>query len=256
MQRQHHTHLLPGDVAETVLLPGDPQRARFIAERMDEAHFVAHNRQYVTYTGEYQGVPVSVLAPGIGCPAVAIAVEELINVGARNFIRVGTGGILQRHIPVGSVIIATAAVRGDGTSREYFPLEYPAVADLHVLEALVAAADRRGLQPYVGIIRSHDAFYMESVLARGDYLTREKTWIENGVLAVENESSLLFALATARRCRAGTILAVGGHHHFPDKVLFADQMQDLLHQITLVALDAAASLAEVRGRRFSALSTH
>jgi len=246
MQRQHHIQLVPGDVGDTVLLPGDPHRAKFIADRFDEAHLVAKNRQYVTYTGTYQGVKVSVLAPGIGCPALAIALEELIKVGGKNFIRVGTGGILQKYIPVGSIIIATAAVRGDGCSREYFPLEYPAVADFCTLGALITAAEKQGLKPFVGIIRSHDAFYMESALARGDYIAREQHWIDANVLAVENESSLLFTLARVRKCRAGTILAVAGHHHFPEKTIFADQMQDLLHQATVVALDAAVTLSQLK----------
>ena len=244
MERQPFTRLAPGDVAEIVLLPGDPKRARFIADFFDQAHLVAENRQYVTYTGTYQGTPISVLAPGIGCPAVAIAVEELVRVGGKTFIRLGTGGILQKHIPVGSVIIATAAVRGDGTSREYFPLEYPAVASLEVVEALEQAAKAHGLKPFVGIIRGHDAFYMDSMLARGDYLAREKVWIDSNVLCTENESSLLFPLATARGCRAGTILAVGGHHHFPRKSMFADAMMDLLGQVTRVTLDAAVLLAK------------
>jgi len=245
MHKQHHIQLLPGDVGDTVLLPGDPQRAKFIADHFDEAHLMAKHRQYVTYTGTYQGVKVSVLAPGIGCPALAIGMEELIKVGARNFIRVGTAGILQKYIPVGSIIIATAAVRGDGCSREYFPLEYPAVADLHALEALIAGAEKRGLEPFVGIIRSHDAFYIESALARGDYIAREQHWIDANVLAVENESSLLFTLARVRKCRGGTILAVGGHHHFPEKTIFADEMQDLLHEVTMVALDAAVTLSQI-----------
>jgi uridine phosphorylase len=244
MAQQPFTRLAPGDVAEIVLLPGDPKRATFIADHFDEAHLVAENRQFVTYTGTYQGADISVVSPGIGCPVVAITLEELVRVGGKTFIRLGTGGILQKHIPVGSVIIATAAVRGDGTSREYFPLEYPAIAILEVVEALESAAVARGIHPYVGIIRGHDAFYMESMLARGDYLAREKQWIDSNVLCTENESSTLFPLASARGCRAGTILAVGGHHHFPKKSIFADAMQDLLGEVTRITLDAAVRLAK------------
>lgn len=243
MEKQHHIQLLPGDVGETVFLPGDPHRAKLIAEHFDSAQLVAHNRQYVTYTGTYRGVRVSVTSTGIGCPALAIAVEELVKVGGKNLIRIGTCGILQKHMEVGSIIVATAAVRGDGTSREYFPLEYPAVANLQVLEALLASAAARRVQPHVGIIRSHDAFYVESALARGDYLARDKPWIESNVLAVENESSTLFTLSTVRGCRAGTILVGGGHHHFPERPIFGDAMEDLLHQITQIGLDAAVRLA-------------
>jgi uridine phosphorylase len=249
MQKQHHIALLPGDVGDTVLLPGDPHRAQFIADHFDEAHFVAKNRQYVTYTGKYKGVKLSVTAPGIGCPAVAIAVEELIKVGAKNFIRVGTCGLLQEWLPPGSLIIATAAVRGDGCSREYFPLEYPAVADLDTLEAMLASAKRRRIKVHVGIIRGHDAFYMESVFARGDYLAREKHWIDAGVLATENESPLLFTLATVLKCRAGTILASVSSHQHPEQAVSPERLQELLHHATLIALDAAVALDKLEKKR-------
>lgn len=243
MEKQHHIDLLPGDVAETVLLPGDVGRAEFIADRFDNAKLIAHNRQYITYTGTYQGIPVSVTSTGIGCPALAIAVEELIMVGAKNFIRVGTCGALQEYVKLGDIVIATAAVRGDGTSREYFPLEYPAVADFHILESLLEAAEKRGVKPHAGIIRGHDAFYAESILANGDYLALDKPWIEGNVLAVENESSTLFPLTTVRKCRGGTILTPVGHHLFPEKVIPGEELMKSIELETFIALDAAVSLA-------------
>lgn len=243
MEKQHHIHLVPGDVAETVFLPGDVHRAKFIADRFDEAELVAHNRQYITYTGTYQGVPVSVTSTGIGCPALAIAVEELIKVGAKNFVRIGTCGALQPYVNLGDIVIATAAVRGDGTSREYFPLEYPAVANLYVLEALVEAAAEREVEPHVGVMRAHDSFYAESVLANGDYLERDRPWIDAGVLTVENESSTLFTLTTARKCRGGTILTPVGHHLFPERVISSEAVKNAIETETLIALDAAVKLA-------------
>ncbi len=245
MEKQHHIHLVPGDVAEIVFLPGDVHRAKFIADRFDEAELVAKNRQYITYTGTYQGVPVSVTSTGIGCPALAIAMEELIKVGAKNFIRIGTCGALQPYVDLGDIIIATAAVRGDGTSREYFPLEYPAVADLHIIEALVDSANEREVEPKVGVMRSHDAFYAESVFAKGDYLDRDKPWIDAGVLVVENESSTLFTLATARGCRGGTILTPVGHHLYPERKISSEDMTKAIETETLIALDAAVKLAEL-----------
>lgn len=247
MERQHHIDLKPGDVAETVFLPGDVHRAKFIADLFDEAEFVAHKRQYVTYTGTYRGTKISVTSTGIGCPALAIAVEELINVGAKNFIRIGTCGALQKHVRLGDVIIASGAVRGDGTSREYFPLEYTAVADFDTLEALIAAAKERGVEPHVGIIRAHDAFYAESILAGGDYLIKDKPWIDSGVLSTENESSTLFTLATVRKCRSGTILIPVGHHLFPDEMITSEQLSDAIKLETLIALDAAVKLKQKFG---------
>lgn len=243
MEKQHHIDLLPGDVAETVFLPGDVHRAKFIAELFDDAKMVAHKRQYITYTGTYKGIPVSVTSTGIGCPALAIAVEELIHVGAKNFLRIGTCGALQKYVKLGDIIIATAAVRGDGTSREYFPLEYPAVADLFMLEAMVKAAEQRNVKPHVGIVRAHDAFYAESILANGDYLKLDQPWIDSNVLSTENESSTLFTLTTARKCRGGTILTPVGHHLFPDAMISDEELKNAIKLETLIALDAAVILA-------------
>ena len=247
MEKQHHLDLQPGDVAETVFLPGDVHRAKFIADLFDDAELVSHKRQYITYTGTYKGTRVSVTSTGIGCPALAIAVEELINVGAKNFIRIGTCGALQKQVRVGSVVIATGAVRGDGTSREYFPLEYPAVADFDTLEALLEAAKERNVEPHVGIIRAHDAFYAESVFAGGDYLLKDKPWIESGVLSTENESSTLFTLCTVRKCRSGTILIPVGHHLFPEEMISTEQLTEAIKLESLIALDAAVKLKQKFG---------
>lgn len=243
MTKQHHIHLVPGDVAETVFLPGDVNRASIIADMFDDKQLVAHNRQYITYTGTYKSNLVSVTSTGIGCPALSIAVEELIKVGAKNFIRVGTCGALQENINLGDIVIATGAVRGDGTSREYFPLEYPAVADFYILESLIEAANQANVDPHVGIIRSHDAFYAESILADGDYLERNRPWIKANVLVLENESSTLFTLATARKCRAGTILTPVGHHQFPEKTISDRDVNKSIELATLIALNAVANLS-------------
>ena len=242
LHKEHHIDLVPGDVGETVFLPGDVHRAEFIASLFDEAEFVAHKRQYVTYTGTYKGVRMSVTSTGIGCPALSIAVEELIHVGAKNFIRIGTCGALQTYVNLGDVIIATAGVRGDGTSREYFPLEYPAVADFHLLECLIQAAEKRDANPHVGIVRGHDAFYAESVLANMDWLALDRPWIESNVLSVENETPTLFTLAMVRKARAGTILVPSGHHHFPDQHISPEKLQEAIALETKIALDAAVLL--------------
>jgi uridine phosphorylase len=248
MEKQHHLQLLPGDVGETVFIPGDVGRAKIVASHFDNAKMMAHSRQYITYTGTYKGVKVSVTSTGIGCPALAIAIEELIKVGAKNFIRIGTCGSLQKHVHVGDVVIATAAVRGDGTSREYFPLEYPAVADFHMLEAMIKAADERKANPHVGIIRAHDSFYAESKLSNIDYLERDKPWIESNVLCTENESSTLFTLTTVRKCRGGTILVPVGHHLLPDEEIPDEQFNKAIDLICLISLDAAVTLDKLKNK--------
>ena len=246
IKKQHHLDLLPGDVAETVFLPGDISRAKLIADHFDEAHFVAKKRQYNTYTGTYQGVPVSVTSTGIGGPAVAIAVEELIKVGAKNFIRIGTGGLLQTWLPVPGLIIATAVVRGDGTSREYFPLEYPAVADWQVVEAMVQAAEKRDIQAFPGITRGHDTFYAESIF--GDFevcLERDRQWIDSNVLITSNEASTLFPLAMVRGCRAGAIEVGVDCHIRPYGEATADEVATAIDQAIKISLDAAVTLYHI-----------
>ena len=242
-ERQHHIDSVPGDVGETVLLPGDVSRAEIIASHFDDAKLIAHKRQYITYTGTFKGVKVSVTSTGIGGPALAIAVEELINVGAKNFIRIGTCGALQKHVKLGDIIIATAGVRGDGTSREYFPLEYPAVADFHMVEAIVNTAEEIGVEVFPGIIRGHDAFYAESIFAdKVDYLERGRAWIDAGVLIVSNESSTLFPLAMVRGCRASTILTLVDCHQRPDLVAAPEVIRETISNTINIALEAAVKL--------------
>ena len=243
---QHHLGLLPGDVGRTVLLPGDPKRTDVIASFWDNPRKVADQREFVTWTGSYKGVRLSTTSTGIGCPSTAIAVEELANVGARHLIRVGTCGAFQPELAPGTLVIATGAVRGDGTSIEYIPVEYPAVADFRVVGALRAAAERLG-EPYVmGIVRTHDAFYIESPLAHGDWRRRIGPWVDAGVLAVENESSTLFVVSSLRRVAAGTILVCAGN--LVNKVEYAASMlADRIKAMIRVACEAAVILEQASG---------
>lgn len=241
-EKQHHIHLVPEDIGEIVFLPGDVNRAKIIADHFDDAELVAKNRQYITYRGTYQGVQVSTTSTGIGGPALAIAVEELMKVGARTFIRIGTGGGLQTWLPIPSIIIGTAAIRGDGTSREYFPLEYPAVADFYVVEALIRAAEELGVEVFPGIIRGHDAFYAESIFASGNYLDRSRPWIEANALITSNESSTLFPLAMANGCRAGTILTAVDCHQRPEMVIPDELVSATISKTIKIALNAAVLL--------------
>ena len=208
-ERQHHIDMLKGDVASTVLIPGDPGRVEVFASLMDDAKKVAEKREYITYTGTKDGVPVSCTSTGLGTPPTAIGVEELIRIGAKNIIRIGTCGAIQDFLEPGHMIIATGAVRGEHTSEEFISMEYPAVADYRVVRALVDACEKLDLPYHLGIIRTHDAFYLESPWALGDFRVRLKPWVDMGVLALENESSTLFTLCSMQGIRAGTILASG-----------------------------------------------
>src|SRR2546422_9253826 len=158
---QYHIRCKPGDVGEVVLLPGDPGRVEPIARLLDSPRLIARNREYTTYTGTLGGRAVSVCSTGIGSPSTAIAVEELAAIGARIFLRVGTTGSIQSHVVFGDLVVATAAVRDEGTTPGYAPLGYPAVADFELAQAMLGAA--RGLKHRgpAGIVRSRDPRYTE-----------------------------------------------------------------------------------------------
>ena len=177
-----------GDVARYALLPGDPQRVDRIASHLDEARKVADYRGYVTYTGEAGGVGVTACSTGIGCPSAAIVVEELMKLGVKTFIRVGTTGSLQPGLDSGDIVVATAAVREEGTSRSYVPVEYPAAANLDVTLALIQAAGELGVEVHPGIVLSTDVYY------GGNEEALRKYGAAN-VLSIEMEASTIFTLA-------------------------------------------------------------
>ena len=192
-----------GDVAKYVLVSGDPKRVEKIAASFDESSKVADYRGFITYTGSVDGIGISASSTGIGCPSAAIVVEELARVGAEVFIRVGTTGALQPEIEMGDIVVATAAVRADGASRCYMPLEFPAVADFDVTTALVEAARKLKQRVHFGPVLSSDVFYGDAENLR--------LWSRYNVLSVEMESSVIFVIANLKRLRAGTILAVDGN---------------------------------------------
>ena len=201
---QPHIMCGVGDVARYALLPGDPRRVERIASHLDEARKVGDYRGYVTYTGEAEGVGISACSTGIGCPSAAIVVEELMRIGVETFIRVGTTGSLQPGLDSGDIVVATAAVRGEGTSRSYVSVEYPAVASLDVTLALLDAAHELGVEVHPGIVLSTDAYYGGNEEALRRYGAAN-------VLSIEMEASTIFTLAALRGKRAGAIMVVDGN---------------------------------------------
>jgi len=216
---QHHIHCQKGDVAPYVLLPGDPGRAQYIAKFFDEAHKVAEFREYVTYTGTVGGIPISVTSTGIGCPSTAIAVEELSAIGATTFIRVGTAGGMQPEVKHGDLVIASAAIRDEGTTRHYMPIEFPAVANLDVTNALVAAAEAVGQRYHVGICHSKDSFYgqhqPERMPIAHTLQERWEAWRAGGALASEMEAASIYVISSYLRRRAGCVLLCAGNQTLP-----------------------------------------
>ena len=207
-----HLHIKEGDVGRYVLLPGDPGRCEKIASYFDNPHFVAQNREYVTWTGTLLGEKVSVVSTGIGCPSTAIAIEELVDVGADTFIRVGSSGAVQANARMGDVAIVTASIRDEGTTPHYLPIEFPAVADVDVVLALRKAAQKLGMTYHVGISQSKDSFYGEVERTRmpmAKHLEeRWQAWVAGGAVCSEMESSVIFILSSLYRKRAGGAMMI------------------------------------------------
>ena len=216
---QYHIKLAPGQSAPFVILPGDPGRVAQIAAYLDHVHEVANNREYKTFRGSYRGVDVSITSTGIGGPSTAIAIEELIRVGAQVFIRVGTSGALQDHLRMGDLVVAQSAIRDEGTSRQYVPLEWPATADFETCLSLKQAAEKQlkvhssGLSSYVGTVHSKDAFYAEepkNLPLSAQWEQKWAAWKKMGCYCTEMEAATLFTVAQLHRVKAAAILTVIG----------------------------------------------
>lgn len=193
--RMKHIGLKMGEVAPSVLLPGDPQRSKVISECFAESKFIGQTKTFATYTGKTaNGTDISVMSSGMGCMSISIALEELAHLGVDTVIRVGTGAGIQYPFKPGTLVIATGCVRGEGASYEYVPPEFPAVADYRVVNALHKACIEMDEEPILGLYRSHDSFYMESKAAHEGLKERMKIWQDTNVQLIENESGTLFTL--------------------------------------------------------------
>ena len=212
---QYHLQINTGDVGKYCILPGDPKRCGKIAEYLDDAHLVADNREFVTYTGFLEGEKVSVTSTGIGGPSAVIAMEELFKCGADTFLRIGTCGGIDIDVKGGDVVIATGSVRTEGTSREYAPIEFPAVADLDVVNAMVKAAKDLGYNYHAGIVHSKDSFYgqhePEVMPVRDELINRWEAIKKLGCKASEMESAALFICASHLGARCGATFLVMGN---------------------------------------------
>lgn len=209
----YHIHMKKGDVGRYVFLPGDPGRCEKIASYFDEPQLIAYNREYKTYTGTLLGEKVSVTSTGIGGPSTAIAVEELIKIGADTFIRVGTSGGMQPHLKAGDLGIVTGAIRDGGTTLHYMPVEFPAVADLDVVLSLREAAQKLGNRYVLGISQSKDSFFgqhePERMPVDKRLLERWKAWVQGGTICSEMEAATIYILSSIYRKRAGGIMLIG-----------------------------------------------
>lgn len=254
-----HIGIDESEAGKHFILPGDPARCAMVAESFDTVESEVVSRGNPTITGKYHDIPVSVMSTGMGPMAVAICVEELKQLGVKTMIRMGTSGSLQPNIPNNSFVIATGAVRGEGATKEYIPTEYPAIADIDVVCALRQACKEFGVEPYMGVVRSHDAFYIESPGAHGGQEAvkeRIQVWTDAGCVAVENESAALFTVGSLLGgVRTGTILLAGGYigenygtmrtandPDYPKKV-------ELMTKITLRAIEIIDQLDDLKDIR-------
>ena len=212
MEKQFHIRCGPGDVGRYCILPGDPGRCAAIAALFDDPALVAQNREFTVYTGSLLGEKVTVCSTGIGGPSAAIALEELTALGADTFIRVGTCGGIALPVRSGDIVVATGAVRQEGTSREYAPIEFPAVSDLAVANALMEAARAMGKTVHAGVVQAKDSFYGQHSPQRmpvaGELTAKWEAWKRLGVLASEMESAALFVAAAALHVRCGACFHV------------------------------------------------
>ena len=213
--KEYHIKTGKGDVGKYVLLPGDPKRSAKIAAYLEDARLVADNREFVTYTGYLGGEKVSVTSTGIGGPSAAIALEELVHCGADTFVRIGTCGAMQMDILGGDIVIATGAVRMEGTSKEYAPIEYPAVASYPVVHALIKAAEQTGVRFHTGVVQSKDSFYgqhePETKPVSYELTAKWEAWKKMGCLASEMETAALFIAGAYLGVNVGACYLVVGN---------------------------------------------
>lgn len=227
---QPHLKITNDDISPYVLLPGDPGRVDLIGKYLNDFKIVSCNREFKVGVGMYKSKKITVCSTGIGCPSTAIATEELITAGAKYLIRVGTcGGAWRRDIQAGSLVVPTATIRDEGTTQEYIPLGFPAVADISIVNSLIGAAQRLEVKTYTGINRTHDAFYgsNESIVKWGKYLS-EKLWqtSDTPILSSEMEAAALFVIASLRNVCAGAVLAVNA-----DPEPLCDRMRGLSQSV-------------------------
>jgi uridine phosphorylase len=215
LMRQPNIHLSRKDIARYVFLPGDPGRSAKIAAYFDDPHFLCKNKEYVSYSGTLLGEKVAVVSTGIGGPSTAIAVEELIGIGADIFIRVGTSGGMQPFCKTGDVAIVNGAIRDEGTTSNYLPIEFPALADIDVVLALKEGAQQLGIPFHIGISHSKDSYFGEVEPDRMPVnrylLSRWKAWSDGGAICSEMEASTIFIICSIYKKKAGGVMLMMGN---------------------------------------------
>lgn len=246
-ERQYHIQCIEGDVGRYVLLPGDPGRCEAIASHFDNPVHIGMNREYNIWTGTLLGEKVSVCSTGIGGPSASIAMEELTNIGADTFVRVGTCGGIHLDVKPGDIVIPSGAIRFEHTSLEYAPIEYPAVASFDVITALKSASEELGYDTHVGIVQCKDSFYGQHSPEKSpvyyELLNKWESWKRLGVKASEMESSALFIVANALNVRCGSCLHTVWNQEREKAGMFMPMISDAAGAVE-VGIEAVKKLIE------------
>lgn len=235
-----HLRCSRGDINKKVLLPGDPGRVFRIAKKLDESYEVARNREFVIFNGTKDGEEITICSTGIGGPSAAIALEELIQLGADTFIRIGSAGGRKAEMPIGSCVIVNSAYRAEGTSHEYFPSSYPAVADFEVTRALQMAAEKLGINSFLGGSLTRDAYYVQNKELNNILLNTQ-------VIVSEMECATLFVVGGKRSVRVGAIVGTDSNILIKDDFSLQEKERLFLQaeeKIILVGIEALKSLGK------------
>lgn len=235
--KMHHLGTDERDIAKTIILTANMEEVGDIASYLDESRQTGLYREYLTFTGEKDGVPISVMSTGNGCMPMAIAVEELNHIGGKNLIKVGAGAAIQPGVKPGTLMIAMGSVRGEGATLEYVNYQYPAVADVELMSTLVLSAQEMGENPRTGIFRSHDAYYVESPYAM-DNGSRIDMWRKFGVELIEHETSSLFVVSSILKLKAAAIY-VAAENYADGTSLKEEELKQRLSICYKIAIDAA-----------------
>ena len=250
--RMYHIGLTKEDIqgAKYAILPGDPGRVEKIASKLNNAHKIGVNREYTSYLGELDGEKVLVISTGMGGPSTAICVEELAVLGLENLIRVGTSGGMQLNVNAGDIVIALGAIRQEGTSKEYVPIEYPAIADLDLVNALKQAADELGYTNHVGTVQCKDSFYgqhdPEKMPVSYELENKWNAWIKAGALCSEMETASLYIVSSVLRIKAAAVLLVIWNQELEKRGISNNTDFDVDKEIN-VAIKAISNL--IRGQK-------
>lgn len=238
----HHLYLDESQIAPGCILTSNLERTKIIADTFDKAEFMCQNREYITYTGEKHGVPMSVMSIGNGCMPTEIAVEELRHIKCKKVIKVGTCGAIQPDIEPGTIIIPTAACRCEGASVEYLNLQYPAITDIDALFAILDSAKELGIKVVPGIVKTHDALFLESRFAHDGVEERIRPWRELGVKAIDNEVSAMLTVASILGTQAGAVLVAVDNYTTGEAIDFEKDYDRLIADAIEISTRAMAKL--------------